>query len=332
MVTVVTKSIGTAGGRDYSTMQAWEDAAPANLVTADQIWRGECYNDSLFTAPLTISGSTADATRYKELTVAAGHSFVDHVDRLTDALRWDQSKGVAIQTGDWQWPVLVDEGHARVSRLQVRSTSEVGNKPLQAQGNIGHRFEQCIFWADFGEAAYLWNSVAENCLFVAGSGRATIVTRGETSSLRSCTLAVPSNLTPATTGIGLDYPATGEVRNCVIVGAVDAGGTTNTTYVNCYTDDATPPPGCTTIAYDTSTGSGFENTTSAAADFRIKGTSALIDVGTATGAPGVDIVGTTRPQGAGVDVGCWEYSAAASPASLPPVQSLFARMPALRRF
>lgn len=34
--------------------------------------------------------------------------------------------------------------------------------------------------------------------------------------------------------------------------------------------------------------------------------SVLIDMGTATGAPGTDIVGTTRPQGGGIDIGAYE--------------------------
>ena len=38
MPTTTTKTIGSTG--DYSTLQAWEDACPANLVTADEIWRG----------------------------------------------------------------------------------------------------------------------------------------------------------------------------------------------------------------------------------------------------------------------------------------------------
>ena len=69
MPTTVVKSIGTTG-RDYSTLQAWEDACPANLVSDDKIWKGECYNDSEFTSGLHVSGITTDSTRYVWLTAA----------------------------------------------------------------------------------------------------------------------------------------------------------------------------------------------------------------------------------------------------------------------
>src|SRR5688572_16031778 len=29
---------------DYETIQAWADAIPSSLVTADEIWKGELYN------------------------------------------------------------------------------------------------------------------------------------------------------------------------------------------------------------------------------------------------------------------------------------------------
>jgi hypothetical protein len=110
--------------------------------------------------------------------------------------------------------------------------------------------------------------------------------------------------------------------NCAFLGCsnlVDptSGGTFN--FTNCYTDDASPPSGCSTIALDTSTGSGFENITVGTHDLRIKSTSALKNSGTSTGAPSADIMGTSRPQGASYDVGVWEYLDA-TPASGPHIR------------
>ena len=121
MPTPVVSSIGTTG-RDYSTLQAWEDACPANLVTADQIWKGECYNDSEFTAKVVISGQTTDATRYVWLTAAAGQSFQDHASARTNPLVYDQSKGVGVRGGPDSL-VTLNSDYARATRLQIKQTS-----------------------------------------------------------------------------------------------------------------------------------------------------------------------------------------------------------------
>ena len=101
MTTTVVKTIGTGG--DYSTLQAWEDAAPANLVSADQVWEGRVLNNlSSGSTILTISGSTSDATRFKHLTAAPGVSFRDHANKLTNPLRADNTKGVEVRcTANW---------------------------------------------------------------------------------------------------------------------------------------------------------------------------------------------------------------------------------------
>jgi len=42
MPTTTVKVIGTSG--DYTTIQGWEDACPANIVTTDEIWEGQLKN------------------------------------------------------------------------------------------------------------------------------------------------------------------------------------------------------------------------------------------------------------------------------------------------
>lgn len=125
MPTTVVKTIGTSG-RDYSTLQAWEDAAPANLVTADEVWQGQCYNDTEFANPttiLTIGGSTTDATRYKELTVATGQSFQDNANVRTNALTYNQANGVGINIANtYTGCIIVTDDNVRVSRLQLKGT------------------------------------------------------------------------------------------------------------------------------------------------------------------------------------------------------------------
>jgi len=68
MSTTTTRIIGSGG--DYSTISAWEAAAPADLTTSiagGEIWRGECKAQA-FDEDVTLAGSTTDATGYKHLT------------------------------------------------------------------------------------------------------------------------------------------------------------------------------------------------------------------------------------------------------------------------
>lgn len=73
--TIITKTIGSAAGRDYSTPQLWETNQSGNLVSNDTIQKGVMYADSTYTAGgagdyVTIDGSTTDADHYMWLTVA----------------------------------------------------------------------------------------------------------------------------------------------------------------------------------------------------------------------------------------------------------------------
>lgn len=126
MPVIVERSIGSAVGRDYADINAWEAAAPVSLVANDQVWKGVVYNDSEMVvsgfnahANIELAGSTSDATRYKWLTVAAGHSVYDNTANLT---RYDATKGAGLRgTGDYGPPLLnINEPYAVAERLQFR--------------------------------------------------------------------------------------------------------------------------------------------------------------------------------------------------------------------
>lgn len=314
MPTTVTSSIGTSS-RDYSTLQAWDDAAPANLVTSDQIWRGECYNDSLFTGALTIAGSTSDATRYKELTCAAGQSFMDNASVQTNELRFNQSNGVGVSRSTNYAPVVtLDEAYCRVSKIQVAFTGSSGSAITSHSGTpkTNTVIDFCISEASANAgptSAYGSTQIIRNTLMVnRGTSPSQIAGLRNGASMVNCTL-VATKAAATVALVGAYSAAT--VKNCAIFNCTAVGSGTAANYTTCYTSAASPPTGCTQVAYDTSTGSGFENTTDSTRDFRIKSTSAMINVGTtdATNAP-IDIAGTSRPSGAAYDVGCWEYVSA----------------------
>ena len=174
-------SIGTAS-RDYSTLQAWEDAAPANLVTDGNIWQGQCYNDSEFTAGVVISGSTSDSTHYKELTCASGQSFQDNANVRTNALTYNQSNGVGVNAAsDATALVQMLEDYCRVSKLQIKKTGAF--QAVVSNNKTGNILKDCIIVAT--------NNSIDRILDVAGGSG-------------TCTYA---NLLVINTGSGSGSPA-----------------------------------------------------------------------------------------------------------------------------
>ena len=313
MPTTTVSTIGSGG--DYSTLQAWEDAAAANLVTADEVWEGRLISASTNISgtgvQLTVSGSTTDATRYKHLTTAPGASFRDHVDALTNPLRFDSAKGASIEsTTYYLYAINVTEQNFHLSNLQVRDVNgtQAGAIFSNANGIVLENsiFEGTITGSGNGVVS-IRAAVARNCLFIQrrASAATYIAFSDGVCAFYNCTFAVPSDLPAATNGIRNEYGSL-TIRNCGVFGAtadVSLGGGSTLSATTCYTDDASPSTGFTTLAYS----GAFENTADATRDFRIPSTSGLKDVGTtdATNAP-TDIIGTSRPQGAGYDVGCWE--------------------------
>ncbi len=311
MPTTVVKTIGTGG--DYTTLQAWEDASPANLVTADQIWQGQCFNQEFFSssaALLSVSGSTTDATRYKELTTYAGASFIDNANAQTNALRYNASNGAAIRgTYAWAGPVSVNESYFRISKVQIQSSTAVA---FNGGGTTGMVMDKCIVEnsGTSNEALKTYGSCTVKNSLIVGRSSGVIALLSNGTNAYNCTFARTGS---GTANIFNGSYGASTLKNCAFFGAAAtlAGGSTSKTYTTCYTDTSSPPSGCTTVAYDTSTGSGFENKTDSTRDFRIKTGSALLDVGTTdTTNAAVDIAGTSRPQGSAYDVGAWELAAA----------------------
>ena len=254
MPTIVSKTIGTGG--DYSTLQAWEDAAPANLVAADQVWRGLVKNQTFTSAStvLVVSGSTTDSTRYKELTTEAGASFIDNIGSA--ALRYDASKGAAIEiTGNYSWAVQIAEDNFRLSKLQIRSTSG-GSYAVYSGNSSNTDLNQLILESP--------NNTAVFQLYGPQKLRNSLVVQRATSSVnaiaRMMNGASAYNVTfasvggQASSGLYGAYSG-GTVKNCAIfnVASVYASGSPPS-FTNCFTDVASPPSGCTTTAFGTSTG------------------------------------------------------------------------------
>ena len=69
----VTKTIGSAGGRDYSTITAWEaDLTNAGVYASSDDAVGECYNDSTFDEAFTIDDTSFTRVDSIKLKAASG--------------------------------------------------------------------------------------------------------------------------------------------------------------------------------------------------------------------------------------------------------------------
>jgi len=312
MATTVVKTIGTGG--DYSTLQAWEDACPANLVTADQVWQGQVKNQvfSSSSALLTISGTTVDSTRYVELTTEAGASFADNANVRTNALRYNESNGAAIKlTGAWATAVTISQAFTRLSKLQISGSNNNGNALVINSPANSCDINQCIVDTQHATGLHIETSSSANHLrnstvvSRSSSAAAFIVDGVGSQNITNCTL-VATNGATIDTGIRGSYGTT-NLKNVYVGGAMTnlTGGSSTFNKTTCFTNFSGPPSGWSAAAFSTAT---FESVTEASMDFRLKAGSGLIDQGTndATYAA-YDISGMARS--GTYDVGAWEVAA-----------------------
>lgn len=330
MPTTVVSSIGTTG-RDYSTLQAWEDACPANLVTDDKIWKGECYNDSPFTAGLVISGQTTDSTRYVWLTCAAGQSFADHASVRSNPLVYDQSKGVGIEVGAGgataHYIINGSTAHTLIERLQVNRTNATGYDYGATIGLVSgspQLVRDCICAVTGGGASrpilHVGLGTVVNTLAYAtvnAVGAVMVIS----AAMLNCTVIGLSG--SSTYGLQGSYHS-GTVKNCAIFGFTTPDFAVNGSGCSYNATDAASIVGTSSLTSQTFANC-FESTT---ADFRLKAGSPLIDAGNtdATNAPN-DITGTARDATTDGDIGAWEYTAGGGGGTDMPEHLLRARRP-----
>jgi hypothetical protein len=338
----VTNSIGSGGGRDYSTIALWLAALPANLVTDGNSYTGQCYNDSEFlvTAQILIGGHTTDSSHFITLTTGPGQSFRDNANVQTNALNYNQANGVAIRsTTGYLDPLLkVNDQFTVVSNFQM-SYGAGSTNTVVYQVNAT-------------------SVLTQNCIIVENSNLPMPIMSlggiGPSCKLFNCALITNTTSNGANTGSGINLGNQGlhQIENCTVFSVQQAGGTSCVVVtalgghyqglnriVNVagfgfgkFTDDTTNFTStlsgwnCTDLASTTVPGGSnqvlktfanqFQNISSiSTADARLKigadcvnnGTTASGDIGTSQ-----DIAGTIRPQGAAWDIGAWELVMAAA--------------------
>lgn len=309
MPTAITKTIGTTG-RQYSTIAGFEAAIPADIVSSDETWTGECYNDSEFSERPDFAGATTDATHWIKLTAAAGQSFADHADKLTNPLRYDQSKGVGLAlTGSYGngWN-NTGQNDLTIERIQSKQAGNGYGPAMSATRSLIRD------WIHEQQSASTGISTPKGinivCITTVSGADGIRMTTGY--EYYGCLAVRCSDVATTGTGFSGTYSPTGiTIRNCASFGfatAFYAGAAYSGSAGNNCTDAASAPGSSNQVSKTFA--NQFVSTTTSAKDFRLKTGSDCVGNGftDATNEP-TDIVGTTRPQGSAYDIGPWELAA-----------------------
>lgn len=302
MPTTTVKVVDNTGASDYTSPQTWEDATPANLVTTDQIWEGQCKNQT-FTGLLVLSGTTTDATRYQHLTTQAGASFNDHATVQTNTLRYNAAVGAAI-TSSSTYTYLIDsssQNYFHMSNLQVAATSASAGTFTDGGGTTCF-VDRCILEQKSTAGVKTGGAINNTLMIWRASATNGVVVSFGSAAITQCTIAATSAFT-LTNGVQGNY-GTATLTNCAILGCTNVkSGSVAFTFTNCASNAASPPSGVSSVTYSSSL---VVQPLDALRDFRLVSGSALVDAGAVT-AVGTDIAKTTRPQNGSYDIGCWEH-------------------------
>lgn len=283
MPTTTVKSVGSGGGRDYSTLAGFEAACPSNLVSADEIWKGECYNDSEFlNDEFAPSGVTTDATRYIWLTTASGQGFKDNGGAATLPLKYDQSKGVGVRaTGNYRRMVTCGSIKSVLQGLQFYYDTTYGSASFIPMTGNGVELYNCIVQTRQQGAIFMHDlGACINSVVISLSVSGTTTMWQGNKQVRDSTFVRPTGLAGGTvTAITNNFGYYPTVKNCAVFGhSTNFGGTIgsyNVASSNNATDSASAPGSSnqTSLTF----GNQFEDVANASQDWRAKSGGALIN-------------------------------------------------------
>jgi hypothetical protein len=313
----ITKTIGSAAGRDYSTIQAFIDSIPADLVAAGFSYTGLVYNDSEFndtTGKVNIASKNTDSSHFITLMCGPGQSFSTNPNRANNALWYNQANGVAIHTTtNSATAINCTVPYTVIDGFQVNAT---GTSSTAITANAtGVMVKNCIF-AGYGPNAPSYGLVnvaggatMQDCLVLCTQSGACSGVKVTGATLINCTIAKPSQFSLGASeksqAIYLNYN-TNVVKNCALFGFANNDMVPNNFSASDYNaSDWSQAPGGTAASHNLLNlvyANQFVSTTS---DFRLKTGSDLIAKGINLQATYqvTDIIGTTRQ--ASWDIGAY---------------------------
>lgn len=246
------------GGRDYSTIQSWEDdigvglGTSTNLVTDDYDHYGWIHSEE-FVENVTIGGHTTDSTHKIYLAAdsnggtvtAAGHSHTKTDAALMDADRalvYNTSYASMKRSGAYNTGLTVSDDYADISRIQFSQPNGNGyGFAYSGSGNL--KVERCLFNCVVRPGAY-YDFSADNkslecyaCLWVLTGDQSTAIAywhpSNTTGRFYNCTVVNDSGsgLSSTSKQVRINYSRP-IIKNCALFGGgegteyfISGGGT-----------------------------------------------------------------------------------------------------------
>ncbi len=315
MPTTVVATIGSDGGDDHTTIQLWDDDAPASLVTSDEVWEGRMRDEehtgagTSGAAQQALDGTTTDATRFKRLTTdsasgSAFKSFIDFKDEGSFKLRYGAggAGGAAVR---WQSGVSVGVGlvvndlNSEVSRLMFRNDYQYGAGVTNGGGSSGSIIKKCIVSSN--NSAWTANNFAsgfENCLIIctraSGAAGRTGINVSYGGTLQFCTIILPDDVGGTSSSGALNAGGSTAVNSTASFGWTTAFSASGWVSSDHNGSDDTTGPGANSVD-DLTFADQFNDVDDATGDFLPKSGSGLI--GAAEDSTGIieDILENVRP-------------------------------------
>lgn len=315
---VITATIGTTG-RDYSTVQLWEDALPANLVTDGNARVGAVYNDGgAALGSVSISAHTTNSTNYVHLTAASGQSFMDNASVRTTALAFSSATYAALRSTSG-YVFCVDLTGAvdyfTCDRLMIETTAG-SSAPFSSTSGCNHNLWKDLICSSGNTSANvgeIWGTSTRltNIVYYQNAGSGTPIEFRDTPILHGCTFVRTTN--NGTTGDGprargYAFPT---LISCAVFGytnpvAAAGSGGWDAASSNNASQAASGLPGSSnqhSVTFSATT--PFTQASNSSSDFRAIASTSLAANGLldGTNAPN-DISGTARA--ASPTIGAWE--------------------------